>query len=345
MRGSSSQESRRPSAARDHHLFMLVCVCSLAALASGCASAVASKESFSPLSIAPAVVDFKTVVIGQKNSQTLILSNISSEPVDLKSVHISGAGFQLASAKLPASLAPGAKTNLSVAFAPSSANSFDGALILYSSDIRLPLSVPLSGSGEKAAPALQASTTSISFGTRATGSSNFQTVSLRNTGNINLKIQSVSIGNSAFSLSGFAPGVSLAPDQQLSFQVWFRPTSSGSWSTSISIVASSISSPVTLALSGAASGNTAPTPAPSATSHSVALDWNASTSAVAGYHIYRGESPGGPYNRVNGSLVTTLGYSDSTVQAGTHYFYVVTAVEADGDESAFSNEVSASIPD
>ena len=76
----------------------------------------------------------------------------------------------------------------------------------------------------------------------------------------------------------------------------------------------------------------------------MALDWNASTSAVAGYHVYRGVSTGGPYNRINGSLVTTLAYSDPTVEGGAQYFYVVTAVESDGGESAFSNEVSADIP-
>lgn len=344
MRGSSSQSSRRHSAARDRYLLLLLCVCSLAAFASGCASATARKDSPAPLSIAPAVVDFKTVVVGQKNSQTLTLSNVSTAPVELKSVHVSGAGFHLASAKLPASLAPGAKANLTVSFAPASVASVDGALILLSPDIRLPLSVSLSGTGEKAAPALKASPTSAGFGTRATGSANFQTLSLRNTGNVNLKIQSISVGSSAFSVSGFTPGVSLAPDQQLNFQVWFRPTSSGSWSTLISIVASSISSPVTIPISGAASSNTAPAPAPSATPHSVTLDWKASASAVAGYHVYRGESAGGPYNRVNSSIVSAVDYSDSAVLSGAHYFYVVTAVQSDGDESAFSNEVSADIP-
>jgi hypothetical protein len=341
MRGSSSPSSRN-SAAHDRYLLLLLCVCSFAAFAAGCASAAASKDSPARLSFAPAVVDFKTVVVGQKNSQTVTVSNISTTPVDLKSVKVSGAGFQLASAKLPASLAPGAKANLSVSFAPASAASVNGTLILFSPDTWLPLSVSLSGTGEKAAPALQASATSIGFGTRATGSSNFQTVSLRNTGNINLKIQSISVASSVFSVSGFTPGVSLAVDQQLSFQVWFRPVSSGSWSTSISVVASSISSPVELALSGAASTNTAP--APSATPHAVALDWSASTSTVDGYHVYRGESTGGPYNRVNSSLVTSLGYSDPTVQSGARYFYVVTAVQSDGDESTFSNEVSADIP-
>jgi len=326
---------------RDRYPLLLVCVSAFAVLASGCASAAAFKDSPAPLSISPAVVDFRSVVIGQKNSQTLTVSNIGTSAVDLKSVHVSGSDFHWVPAKLPAALAPGGKAQLTVSFAPTSAGATDGALVLYSPDLKLPLSVVLSGTGEKAAPALKASPAAVSFGTHAAGSQNFQTVSLRNTGNLGLKIQSISVGNSAFSVSGFTPGVSLAPDQQLNFQVWFRPTGSGSWSSSIRVAASSIASPVTLALSGAAS---AVAPEPSSASHSVALDWNASTSAVAGYHVYRGVAAGGPYHRVNGSLVAGPAYSDSTVQSGAKYFYVVTAVEPDGGESAFSNEVFADIP-
>jgi hypothetical protein len=341
MHGPSSEPHR--CAAHRPRPLLLVCLCCLAAVAAGCASA-ALNDRPAPLSISPAVVDFNSVVIGQKNSQTLTVSNSGTRAVGLKSVRVSGLGFQLASAQLPATLAPGGKARLSVSFAPAAAAAADGALVLYSPDLKLPLRVLLSGTGEKAAPALKASPASVSFGTRATGSANFQTVSLRNAGNINLKIQSITVRNAAFSVSGFTPGVSLAPEQQLNFQVWFRPAGSGSWSSSISVVASSIASPVTLALSGAASAGTASPPSPSPTPHAVALDWNASTSAVAGYNVYRGVSAGGPYNRVNGSVVGSLGYSDTTVEAGAQYFYVVTAVESDGDESAFSNEVSADIP-
>jgi fibronectin type 3 domain-containing protein len=74
------------------------------------------------------------------------------------------------------------------------------------------------------------------------------------------------------------------------------------------------------------------------------LNWTASTSAVAGYNIYRGTQSGGPYTLVNSTLVTTTGYTDVSVQAGTTYFYVATAVDSSSNESAFSNEVPAAVP-
>ena len=78
--------------------------------------------------------------------------------------------------------------------------------------------------------------------------------------------------------------------------------------------------------------------------HSVALSWIASTSTVAGYNVYRSTVSGTQYAKVNSSLVGSLAYTDVTVLGGTLYYYVTTAVDAGGNESAHSNEVSANVP-
>jgi fibronectin type 3 domain-containing protein len=78
--------------------------------------------------------------------------------------------------------------------------------------------------------------------------------------------------------------------------------------------------------------------------HSVALTWTASTSTVSGYNIYRSTVSGSGYAKLNSSLLASLSYSDSTVQSGTTYFYVATAVDSGGDESPDSNQASAVIP-
>lgn len=81
-------------------------------------------------------------------------------------------------------------------------------------------------------------------------------------------------------------------------------------------------------------------------SHSVVLTWDASTSPdVVGYNVYRSGVSGGPYTELNGSLpVAGLTYTDTAVLAGQTYYYVVTAVDSEGIESAYSNEASASVP-
>jgi fibronectin type 3 domain-containing protein len=78
--------------------------------------------------------------------------------------------------------------------------------------------------------------------------------------------------------------------------------------------------------------------------HSVDLSWTASTSAVSGYNVYRSGQNGGPYSRINSALDTATLYADSTVQSGQTYYYVTTAADLSGNESAYSNQVTAVVP-
>ncbi|CAB1057424.1 Beta-galactosidase (EC [Olavius sp. associated proteobacterium Delta 1] len=94
----------------------------------------------------------------------------------------------------------------------------------------------------------------------------------------------------------------------------------------------------------------------------VSLQWQAAADcnggAVAGYNVYRSTTGGGVYARINSApagsgigaalapaemaaLVTATEYSDATAANDTTYYYVVKAVDADGDESVRSAVVSA----
>jgi hypothetical protein len=78
--------------------------------------------------------------------------------------------------------------------------------------------------------------------------------------------------------------------------------------------------------------------------HAVQLRWNASTSVVGGYNVYRGTTSGGPYSKLNTSLVNALTYTDSGLAPSTTYYYVTTAVSSEGIESNDSNQASVQIP-
>jgi fibronectin type 3 domain-containing protein len=78
--------------------------------------------------------------------------------------------------------------------------------------------------------------------------------------------------------------------------------------------------------------------------HTVGLTWNASTSSVVGYNVYRGTTEGGPYStKLNSSAVSSTTFTDSSVSSGTTYYYVVTALDSNNDESTYSNEAVAAI--
>jgi hypothetical protein len=348
MHGTSSRFSFGSFALR--HLAnshqILVAAAIVSAAISGCASVSADKSSAAlgaKISVVPSIIDFKSVVVGQKNSQTIKITNSGAESIGLEQLRVSGSGFTLSPAKVPVILPVGAQVSVSVVFAPSSTSGASGSLVISSSDLKAPVSVPLSGSGEKATPALVASPASLNFGTRAVKSSTSQSVTLKNTGNIALAIDSVSLAGSAFSTTGLAKGISLSPDQQVEFQVWFHPTVAGNSSSTITVGTSSLPASVRLGVAGSATNSTVTSPG-SVSSHAVTLDWDPTTSSVAGYYVYRSESSNGPFQRVTNSVIGSLNYRDVTVQSGGHYYYVVTAVEADGSESTYSNEVNAVIP-
>jgi fibronectin type 3 domain-containing protein len=117
--------------------------------------------------------------------------------------------------------------------------------------------------------------------------------------------------------------------------VQFAPTTAGSLAGSVAVTSNAAASPESVSLTG--TGVTA-------TAHSAALSWTASTSSVVGYNVYRSTTSGSYGAPLNGSLVSGASFTDTTVAAGATYFYVTTAVDASGDESVFSNEVQAAIP-
>jgi hypothetical protein len=80
-------------------------------------------------------------------------------------------------------------------------------------------------------------------------------------------------------------------------------------------------------------------------SHSVTLSWVASTSTgVVGYNIYRRAASAEPYTKINPAPTSATTYTDSNVQAGQTYSYVTTSVDMSGNESAYSNDITAVIP-
>ena len=78
--------------------------------------------------------------------------------------------------------------------------------------------------------------------------------------------------------------------------------------------------------------------------HSVGLSWLPSTSTVIGYNTYASVQSGGPYTKLTQRRLLTTSYSDTTVQAGKTYYFVVTSVDSSNVESAYSSEVSALVP-
>lgn len=72
------------------------------------------------------------------------------------------------------------------------------------------------------------------------------------------------------------------------------------------------------------------------------LTWDASVAGdLAGYYVYRSEQAGTGYVCLTPAPHLAQSFADSNVELGKTYYYVVTAVDREGNESPFSEEVRA----
>ena len=102
---------------------------------------------------------------------------------------------------------------------------------------------------------------------------------------------------------------------------------------------------ITVSSTGASSKTIAVTLTVSApTTSSATLIWNPNTdSDLTGYKIYQATASGA-YGAALGTVPAgTVTYQATGLSANTTYFFVITAYDSAGNESAFSNEVSKSI--
>lgn len=77
-------------------------------------------------------------------------------------------------------------------------------------------------------------------------------------------------------------------------------------------------------------------PLPAQQAQDVLLQWNASTCPACEYNVWRAETQGGPYTKINSSPVSGTNYTDNTVAIG-HTYYYVTSTFFPGGQGATLN--------
>jgi len=299
-------------------------------------AAVTGTEVQAGLSLTPTSASFGSVVTGNTNSQTVQIKNSGTSSLTVSQATVTGTGFTLSGLAVPLTLTPGQSGNFNVQYAPQSAGSVSGGVSIVSNAPNSPATVALSATGVVASHSISVNPGSLSFGSVTDGSSAAQGFTVTNTGNSNVAISGITVTGTGYSLLSGAGAVTLSPNQSTSVSVQFAPSAAGSANGSVNILSDATGSASSVALSGTGVAPTVP--------HSVALNWGASSSSVAGYNVYRSTVSGSAYAKMNGSTVGGVNYADSSVQSGHTYYYVATAVDASGTESVYSNEVAAIVP-
>jgi len=185
---------------------------------------------------------------------------------------------------------------------------------------------------------LSINASSVGFGNVGLNTLATQTVTLTSTGTASVTVNSATVTGTGFSLAGSTFSATLTPGQTATLGIQFDPTAAGAVTGSLTIIStSSGNGTVVIPLTGA--GTTSP--------YAVDLTWDAPTSStdpIAGYNVYRAPSGSSMYQLLNSSIDTQTTYTDSTVQSGQSYDYIVESVDDSGVESAPTSPIAVTIP-
>src|SRR6202162_4610678 len=277
---------------------------------------------------------FGNVQIGSSSSYSFLLSNTGSETLKITSKSKQGSEFSFGTFPLPVNLQPGASVDLPVIFKPTAKGYSTGVLELVSNAKDSMLRMNVMGFGEVTVnPKLGVSPATLNFGNVTVGSSASLEATLT-ASNAAVTISSDGSTSSEFLLALNLP-VTIPAGQSIQVTVQFKPNASGTASGKAGFISNASDSPTVELLTGT---GVAPL------SHYVDLSWDSGGGQLVGYNVYRGTVQRGPYQKINIALDSPTNYTDSTVVSGTTYYYVTTEVNAQGQESGYSNVVKAVIP-
>jgi hypothetical protein len=283
----------------------------------------------------PSSAPFGNVTVGNTNSQTITLTNGGTANLTISQGSVSGNGFKITGLSTPLTIQPGGNATFNAVFTPTGAGKVTGAVSLANDAPSSPYTIALSGTGVTQTQVLTFNVSGLSFGNVSVGSNSSLPATLTNTGNASVTVSSSNTTGAGFTVSGVSPGETLNPNQSIPVTVQFAPSAAGAVNGNLTIVSNATDSPTSIGLTGTGTQQAA----------TVALGWTASTSSVIGYNVYRGTTTGGPYSsKLTSSPVGSTQFTDTGVQSGLTYYYVVTSVNSNDVESVYSGQAVATIP-
>jgi hypothetical protein len=182
---------------------------------------------------------------------------------------------------------------------------------------------------------LSVNTTSLAFGSVVLDTPATQPVTLTSTGTAAVTVNSATVSGAGFSVTGATFPLTLNPNQSVTLNIQFDPTTAGAVTGQLTVTSTSSNSTATVSVSGTGAA------------HEVDLTWDAPASSsdpVAGYNVYRSSNGGTSYQVMGSIAASQTTYVDNTVASGQGYDYIVKAYDSSHVESGASNMTSVTIP-
>lgn len=184
--------------------------------------------------LSPSTQDYGSVDVGSSGSYTFTVSNTGSGDVLIDDVHTSDSAFSVSGGtlSLPQVLTGGSSKTVTIAFAPTSAVSYTSDLVVHTDLTPENVTATLSGMGVDGctvcSPLITVDTGGDPYSVTdflAFGSPDSKTWSIRNMGDQDLIVASVSVNNDfistcgSFAISGFTGPKTVAPSGSTSFSI------------------------------------------------------------------------------------------------------------------------------
>jgi hypothetical protein len=264
------------------------------------------------LTVTPTTVDFGSVPLNAASTQSVTLTSTGSAPAIISAATVSGAPFSVSGSTFPVTLAPNQTLTLQLQFDPTAAGAASGQMTVTSnSTTGATTKIQLSGTGIAATtPQLTVSTQSLSFGNVTVNSSATLPVTLTSSGTAPVTINAAAASGTGFTDSGATFPLTLNPNQSVTLQVKFAPTTAGGATGQLTINSTSSTGGTTvIQLSG--TGTAATSTSPQLLFSSTALSFgNVPVSSTATLSLTLTSSGTAPVTISSAALQGT-GFSDS----------------------------------
>ena len=260
------------------------------------------------LTISSNYLTFGNVNVGSSATLPVTLTSTGTTAVTISSASIGGSGYSVSGASFPLTLNPQQSATLQFKFAPPSASTLTGTMVLNSnSAMASAVAINMSGTGVTAGtPQLTVSPILLPFGNVAIGSSATLPVTLTSSGTSAVTVNSVAIGGTGFTVTGATFPLTMSPKQSVALQVTYSPTAANAATGSLTISSnSSTSGTATVSMTGTGTVGPQLTVSPSSLSFG---DVNVGSTATLGATL---TSSGGSAVTVNSATISGSGFTVS----------------------------------
>ncbi len=207
------------------------------------------------LAPSPTSLAWGDMAVGSSESLTVGVTNTSTATETFTGVTAPTGPFS--ASELPAvgsTIAPGVSETISVTYAPTAAEDDSSSIVLTTDQGAV--TIPLTGTGIQAVPQVTISPMSVPFGDVAVGQTVTRTVTVANTGNVNLTVTKAAPPAAPFGAVNPIPeNQQLAPGESYTISVTFAPTALTTYSDVYEISTDTGQGAMSIAMTGTGVGS------------------------------------------------------------------------------------------